>query len=471
MSSSRRTVPALLAAAAASLACACAGVTATATTATAASLIGGGLTGYVTDADTGLGLGGAALTWDGTTAPAPSLTSDASGRYLFTGLDAGSTGALAVAGPAGYERTTVSPITLLTTDIGTRNVALHRDWSAAAPTSATPDAPAAPGCAPAQATDDDRATGWSTTQPAALTVALPSPVDTTTVVLTPGGACGHADGAALKDYKIETSADGATWSPAASGSLTGTDDQAVAVAASGARFVRLQALSAQDGGGAIDLRELQVFGGGPNVAPTGTVATDAPKNYIKSVVRLRAAFTDPDSTILRYLWDFDGDGRFDQATTTPQVAHVWAAAGAYHLTVGARDFRGALGTTTLDLRIIDPAIPVEPVIQRKPLITFDPVDGIDLPIRIACSSVCTLDVKLVLPKATAKAIKAKRRTILTMKEKTEGPGLGSWTIELPSKTIKLLKQAKRKAVKVRLTATATDRQKRRTTSARWVTFR
>lgn len=466
MSSSRRTVPALLAAAAALLACAGAG-----TTASAASLIGGGLTGYVTDADTGLGLGGSTLTWNGTTSPAPSLSTSADGRFLFTGLEAGSTGALTVAGPAGYETTSIAGIALPANDLGTKNVAVHRIWSAGAPVSAVPG-DATRGCEPPKATDGDRATGWSTTRPAALTITLPAPVDTTTVVLSPGGVCGHGDGAALKDYKIETSPDGATWTDAASGSLSGTADQAISVAATAARFVRLTALSAQDAGApAIDLRELQVLGGGPNVAPTGTVSTDAPKNYIKSVVRFRAAFTDPDSIILRYLWDFDGDGKFDQATSTPQVAHVWAAAGTYRLTVGARDFRGALGTTTYDLRIIDPAVPVEPVVQRKPLITFDPVDGIDLPVRIACSSVCTFTAKLVLSKQTAKAIKAKRRTILTMKKKTEGPGLGSWTIELPSKTIKLLKKARKSSVKARLTATAVDRQKRRTTVSRWVTFR
>ena len=139
-------------------------------------------------------------------------------------------------------------------------------------------------------------------------------------------------------------------------------DQAVAVPATATRFVRLTALAAQDAAaGAIDLRELQVYGGGPNVPPSGTVAPLATKNTIKSIVRLRAAFTDPDSTILRYLWDFDGDGRFDQATRGPQVAHVWSAAGTYAVTVGARDFRGALGTTTLALRITDPTVPVEPI--------------------------------------------------------------------------------------------------------------
>lgn len=431
-----------------------------------ASAIGGGLAGDVTDADTGLPLGGAALTFGGTTA-----TSSAAGRYLLAGLQPGTSGALSVAGPAGYQSTTIGPLTLPATDLGSQNVALHRDWAAAAPATAAPDA-STPGCEPTKATDNDRATGWSTSAPATLTIALPAPVDTTAVVLTPGGVCGHADGAALKDYKIETSPDGVTWTTAAHGALNGAGDQAVSVVAGGARFVRVDAMSAQDGSAStIDLRELQVFGGGPNVAPSGSVTTDASKNYIKGVVRLRAAFTDPDSTILRYLWDFDGDGHFDQATVGPQVAHVWSGAGTYHVTVGARDFRGALGTTTLDLRIIDPNVSVDPVIQRKPLITFDPVDGIDLPVRIACSSVCTFTAKLVLSKQTAKAIKSKRRTILTMKKKTEGPGLGSWTIELPSKTIKLLRKAHRKSVKARLTASAVDQQKRRSTVARWFTFR
>jgi hypothetical protein len=465
MSTSRRTAVTALAVVVA-LVC-------TVSAAASASILGGGVAGYVTDADTGLPLGGAALTWLGTTSPAPSRTTDATGRYLFTGLDAGTTGALAVAGPAGYERTTIGAIALPADDLAARNVALHRDWASGAPTAAVPDATAAAGCEPAKATDNDRATGWSTTRPATLTVGLPAPVDTTTVLLTAGAVCGHPDSAALEDYKIETSPDGATWTPAARGALSdGADDQAVSVTAPATRFVRLQALSAQDAASpTIDLRELQVFGGGPDVPPSGTVTTDAAKNPIGSVVRLRAAFTDPDSTILRYLWDFDGDGRFDQATNGPQVAHVWSAPGTYRVTVGARDFRGALGTTTLALRIIDPSVAVEPVIQRKPLITFDPVDGIDLPVRIACSSVCTFTAKLVLSKATAKAIGAKRRTILTMKKRTEGPGLGSWTIELPSKTIKLLRHAHRKTIKVRVTAGAVDQQKRRSTVARWFVFR
>jgi hypothetical protein len=481
MQSSRRSVAALVSAVVAVLVAAVAAVPAS------AGIIGGGLAGYVTDADTGLGLGGASLTWNGTTSPAPSLTTDGTGRYLFTGLEAGSAGSLAVAGPAGWERTSVDGVRLLADDIGAQNVAIHRNWAATAggaSTTANDDAQSPAGCGAGKATDNDRATGWSATvashtpqDPAALTIALPQTIDLHQLQLDPTAACGHDAGTALGAYRVLTSPDGATWSTAAEGTLDqGTRGKSTTITptanATQIRYVRLLALAPQDPTApTIDLRELQAFGVGPNTPPSGTVTVDAPRNYIKSVVRFRASFTDPDSTILRYLWDFDGDGRFDQATNGPTVAHVWTLPGTYHVTVGARDFRGGLGTTTLDLRVIDPAALVDPVIQRRPLITFDPVDGIDLPVRIACSSRCTFTASLVLSKHTAKAIKSKRRTILTFKRKTEGPGLGSWTLELPSKTIKLLRKAHRKTVKARLTASAVDLQKRRTTVHRWVTFR
>jgi hypothetical protein len=152
------------------------------------------------------------------------------------------------------------------------------------------------------------------------------------------------------------------------------------------------------------------------------------------------------------------------------VAHVWAGPGTYHVTVGARDFRGALGTTTLDLRVTDPSQPIEPIIQRKPLITFDPPTGIDLPVRIACSSRCTFTAKMVLTARTARKLGISR-TVLTFKRRTEGPGLGSWTLELPQKAVKRLRAARMAKVSVRLTAGAVDQEGRRSTVHHWVTFR
>jgi hypothetical protein len=438
----------------------------------------GQLGGYVTDADTGLGLGGASVAWQGGT-PA---TSESTGRYLFSGLTPGSTGTLSVTGPAGYEHVDVPNVTLPGDTAGTQNVAVHRVWSSSAggaTITANDESGAAAGCGSAQAVDGNPGTGWSATvaqhgadDPAEITIALPQTIDVRRFVLDPSAACGHAAGAGLGGYRILTSADGATFGTAAEGTLSGAATVTPTANASGVRYVRLQALAPQDAAQpTIDLAELQVQGVGPNTPPAGTLTVDAPRNYIKSTVRLHAAFTDGDSTITRYLWDFDGDGRWDQATLGPNVAHVWLKAATYHVTVGVRDFRGGLGTASLDLRLTDPDQPLEPVIQRKPLITFDPVDGIDLPARIACSSKCTFSVTFVITKRMAKSIKSPRRTILTFKRKTAGPGLGSWTLTLPSKTIRLLRKAHKKKVNVRLTASAVDQQKRRTTVHRWVTFR
>jgi hypothetical protein len=443
-----------------------------------------GITGYVTDADTGLGLNGATVTWNGTISPAPQATTDATGRFLFSGMESGSSGSITAAGPAGWERKTVGDVQLPATGLGRQNVALHRDWAATAGgATATANDETVAGCAPNAAVDNDTATGWSASaarpaeDPPALTVALPQAIDLRGVALDPTSACEHAAGAALGRYRIQTSPDGTAWATALEGELGAAARGALTTLAptanaTGVRYVRLQLLGAQDPAAAtVDVRELQVFGVGPNEPPAGTLTTDAERNYIKGIVRLRAAFTDRDSTILRYLWDFDGDGVYDQATNGPAVAHVWAGPGLYRVTVGARDFRGALGTAQVDVRVTDPNVAVEPVLQRKPLITFDPPLGIDLAARIACASKCTFTAKMVLTARTAKRIHAKRRTVMTFKRTSEGAGLASWTLTLPTATVRLLRKAKLETVTVRLTASAVDQQKRRTTVHRWVRFR
>jgi hypothetical protein len=416
----------------------------------------------------------------------PTATTDASGRFLFVGLDGGTTGSLGVTGPAGWDRVDVAGVALPADGLATQNVALHRDWATpagGASVAANDESGAGAGCGSGAAVDGDGATGWSAsaTRPASdppvLTVALPQAIDVSTLVVNPTSACGHDAGAALGAYRLETSPDGANWATAADGAF-GAAQRGTAVELTptantgGVRYVRLVALGAQDPGAAtVDLRELKVFGVGPNIAPSGTLAAEAPRNYINAVVRLRAAFTDPDSPIVRYLWDFDGDGAWDQQTAAPSAAHVWQGAGTYHVTVGARDFRGDLGTASIDLRVIDPNAPLEAIPQRKPLITFDPPSGRDLDARIACASKCRFTAKLVMTKRLARRLHSKRRTVLTLSKSTEGPGLGSWTLELPSSFVKKLRKAKLKKVTLRLTATAVDQQRRRSTVARWVTFR
>jgi hypothetical protein len=444
-----------------------------------------GLSGYLSDADTGLPLGGGTVVWNGTTSPPPRATTDRSGRYLFAGLDGGSTGTLSVTGPPGWDRADVGAVAIPGDGSAARNVAVHRDWAmpaGGAQVAGNDESNAGAGCGSVAAVDGDRATGWSAAarpaaDPAVLTVALPQAIDVRTFVIDPTSACGHPPGAALGAYRLETSSDTVTWATAAEGTLgetaRGTAVEITPTAnAAGVQFVRLIARAPQEAGAAtVDVRELKVFGVGPNAAPTGTLAVEAPKNYVGGVVRLRASFTDPDSTILRYLWDFDGDGTFDQQTVAPTVAHVWQGAGTYHMTVGVRDFRGALGTAAADLRIVDPNVPLEAIPQRKPLITFDPPTGIDVSARIACASKCRFTARLVMTQRMARRLHTKRRLVLQLKKSTEGPGLGSWTLELPSTFVRKLHKAQLKNVSLRLTATAVDQQRRKATVGRWVTFR
>jgi F5/8 type C domain/PKD domain len=460
--------------------------TAVAAAAPAHAALGIGISGYVTDADTGLRLDQATVTWAGTTSPLPQATTDVNGRFLFFGLDPNTSGTLQVAGPPGWDHVDVGPIALPGDGVVTQNVEVHRDWAlpaGGATVSSNDESGAAGGCGSGAAADGNGATGWSASatrpagDPPTLTVALPATVDVSAFVLDAGAACGHPDGATLGRYRVETSGDGSTWSNAAEGELGAGDrgnEVSVTPTANAAvvRFVRLTALSPQDPASpTVDLRELKVYGAAPGVPPTGTLAPEVQRNYMGQVVRLHATFTDTDSNIIRYLWDFDGDGNWDQATLGPQVSHVWAGAGMYHVTVGARDFRGALGTSSIDLRIINPNALIDPIPQRKPLVTFDPPNGIDLSTRIACASICRYEVWMKVTTRMARKLHLKHRTIVHLKRKTEGPGLGSWTMELPSSFIKKLRRAHLKKVTLRLTATAIDQQKRRSTVHRWVTFR
>lgn len=454
----------------------------------AGAALNNGLTGYVTDPATGLGVNGATVTWKGTTTPLPVATTGPTGKYVLLGLDANTGGTLSIVGPAGWDRVDLGGITVPDKDLGTHDVQLQRDWAtpAGGATASSNDESGAEGGAPCgsgAAVDTDRTTGWSASatrtasDPATLTVQLPQPVDVRQLVIAAGAACGHPAGAALGRYRLETSPDGTAWTTAAEGEF-GADarekDTALTPSAgtSGVRFVRLVALSAQEAGSAtIDVRELVVRGLGPNAAPSGTLTSDVTRTPVNAAIRLRAAFTDSDSTIVRYLWDFDSDGTWDQATLGPSVAHAWAGQGNWRVTVGARDFRGGLGTATYDLYVFDPKIPIEAVPQRKPLITFSPVAGIDLDTRTACASRCSLQAKFVVSARDARKLRLKHRTLKTWRKTIKAAGIGSFTFSLPQKTIKVLRKHKYKKLRVRVTVQVVDAQGRRSVKRQWVTFR
>jgi hypothetical protein len=91
------------------------------------------------------------------------------------------------------------------------------------------------------------------------------------------------------------------------------------------------------------------------VLPSGTVAPDHASVTVGAPVTFTASFTDPDSAIRGYDWDFDNDGTVDQSTTAPTVTHTYAAAGSFTAKVAAQDFRGGSTAATTAVTVSEPA--------------------------------------------------------------------------------------------------------------------
>jgi surface-anchored protein len=68
--------------------------------------------------------------------------------------------------------------------------------------------------------------------------------------------------------------------------------------------------------------------------------------------------TDPDGTVTKYEWDFNGDGIYDQTTTQPTVSHTFSGP-AGQPTVGLRvtDNSGSTATTTAKVNLVLPPVP------------------------------------------------------------------------------------------------------------------
>jgi PKD repeat protein len=56
--------------------------------------------------------------------------------------------------------------------------------------------------------------------------------------------------------------------------------------------------------------------------------------------------SDPDGTIVRYEWDWEGDGTYDVSTANPEINHLFVTAGNYPIVLRVTDNAGAQGTAT-----------------------------------------------------------------------------------------------------------------------------
>jgi PKD repeat protein len=330
----------------------------------------GTIAGQVLDARTkapldGVTTGIGGLATRSTFTPYFAARTGADGRYTLGGVPQGTYPKVSMSRP-GYDKV-VKPITVGPDPI-TYDNELVRDWiasSGGARLTTTNDASGDPyGCGAAAVIDQSQGAGWSalnTTHrsPAKLPTAvyeLPVPVTVERFGVDPSNTCGDDISSTAKDYTIETSRDGASWTIAYEGHSTRYDAKQLKSVdvfggpRAGVKFIRLTLKSPLDesAGGAgqryIDFSELEVYGIGPNQVPTGRLTASPASVPAGGTVTFDASsFTDPDGRVAAYDWDFDGDGQVDATTTTPTAASTYARTGSVTVSVAARDFVGGTG--------------------------------------------------------------------------------------------------------------------------------
>jgi hypothetical protein len=357
----------------------------------------GAIQGTVTDSISGLalnsiaaGFGGHASSLDSAfDATTIATTSDGNGHYALTGIPVGSYPQLVFHGPVGYDPGILGPLAVAANQISTHDVALRRDWASTAggaTSTTTDDTQASLGCGRDRMMDQSPL-GWSTNRnvanPGSITITLPQAIDITGFGINPTATCSDDATAALGQYTIETSTNGTTFQQTNAAAFTAADNGHLNVVTPtgagpthGVTKVRLTMKTPQNpasGAGQffVDATEFEIFGGPPNVLPSGTLsATPSTADAGTTQVSLQAQFTDPDSKISGYSWDFDGNGSVDLTTSTPTVTHVFTGGGTFTPEVFAQDFRGGAGTATT--RVLVTAAPQPPVMTTVTVTTPPP---------------------------------------------------------------------------------------------------
>jgi PKD repeat protein len=72
---------------------------------------------------------------------------------------------------------------------------------------------------------------------------------------------------------------------------------------------------------------------------------------------------DPDGTIIKYEWDFNGDGRFDEAKTVPTTTQLFDRAKEWRINLRVTDNRGATGSISKIVKVTE-----APVTVRRSLV-------------------------------------------------------------------------------------------------------
>jgi hypothetical protein len=379
----------------------------------------------------------------------------------------------------------------------THDVALRRDWAAASggaeilrDPSKYDDTGAPFGCGLAQLIDQSLGSGWSPFNPDSsdpenphigpptAVVELPQTIDVSAFGLDPSSTCGDDPTATTKDYRIETSSNGQDFAVAKQGTFTIDDRGRLNVVrpdanAEDVRFVRLTLLSPQsDGPGDsgrdfIDFSELEVFGGLPNRLPAGVLVASPGRVEPGQAVRFDASsFTDPDSKITGYEWDFDGNGTVDRRTAGAVTSFAYGAAGSFTARVAVSDFRGGAGSARAPVTVVAPAaVPpaatppaavVVPVVIPQPTLAL-PSRGSRgrLSFVVTCAQRCTVAGRLTFAAGQAGPLGFRRRTVRRFRRTLLEPGTHRITLRLPKRVRTAAARRDRRRVVVVLAVNAT----------------
>ena len=225
------------------------------------------LNGTVVDSATGKPIGGAVVAFGGHASGFPgdvAGVAGGNGKYDIKKIFVGTYAKVFSTAP-GYDRS-VRTVTIGQGD-NTEDWSLRRDWAAlsggGAVTSFTPPDFTGFGCGPTGMIDQSLGNGWGSITNAAgnnsqpivpkeIVIKLPVAVNVSEIAIDPSNTCGDAGSASTKDFRLETSANGTTWTLAAEGAFgvanrakLNTIDGIPAGALAGVQFVRYTMLNTQ----------------------------------------------------------------------------------------------------------------------------------------------------------------------------------------------------------------------------------
>ncbi|MEV7627456.1 M36 family metallopeptidase [Actinoplanes sp. NPDC089786] len=217
----------------------------------------GSLTGTVTDQETSRPAPGVTVAFGGHAsgfAGDYAAVTAANGTYTISGIIPGTYPKVFAQG-AGYDPNSVAAISIRS-GANRKDWAVRRDWAAASGgatiVSATGPDYTSFGCGPIGLIDQGQGSGWGSDVAANgqnAVVKLPAAVTISQLVINPSATCGDDATAGTGDFRVETSADGATWTVAASGRfpLNTVTPQVVPVTAGGTNvgYVRFTMVNSQ----------------------------------------------------------------------------------------------------------------------------------------------------------------------------------------------------------------------------------